>query len=151
MKHILFIWLSTILTTYGFSGVSISPVVIRVFDLDGNPVAGASVEIKNNGLAEIVKNALDKESYMAGLAKKADGKRTTDALGHAVMYCGGGYLPLEDGKTKHSLAGEVVVTAKGYETTTVKFRRILTSQKEEATNVILSVRVQLKPEKKEKD
>lgn len=145
MKTAIFLWLCSVMSALSFSGTIIAPVVVQVVDEHGEAVVGAKVQIKGSRLDDIPKNELDPNSKFAKLALKAAGIRTTDDLGMALVYCGGGYIPDEDaGGILVGLGGTVVVTAKGYLNAEVRFDRSFASKKSGITQLSLKVTVILK-------
>ena len=126
-----------------FSGSTIAPVVVSVVDSKGNPIEGAVIKITGSRLEKLPQQELDPKSSFAELARKAMQAGVTDALGHALCYCGGGFIP--DGKKGEisGLQGTVEVSANGFVSTKVHFERSVSSKPEGITELTLKVNVTL--------
>lgn len=146
MKTIFFLWVCSMLAACGFSGVGISPVLVCVSDEKGNPIPGAQVVIEDNGLDELIKRTLDQDSPFVRHARKADGSRRTDALGSAILYVAGGFLPDGRDGTITTVSGTAIVTAKGFQKKKVSFRREVRSKPKGQTSLVVSVSIELKSE-----
>lgn len=146
LKFSITLWLCSTLAALSSLGNSIAPVIVQVIDSDGNPIAGAMVEIKNNGLEKFQRHELDPKSNFTKLAQKASGQRTTDTLGSALTYCAGKWALSHDSKQMNTiLAGLISVRAQGYKDATLEFKRSYASEKIDSTELILRVTIMLKP------
>ena len=137
------------MNAFAFSGSIVGPVVVEIVDEKGFGIEGAKVQIQGSPLEGFPKNQLDSNSDFSKLVRKATGERTTDDLGFALVYCGGGYIPDEkDGGVIAGYSGKVVVRAKGYQDTQVEFDRSFSSKKKGVTELGLRIKVTLKLKEK---
>lgn len=97
MKTCLLFVILSLSPLFGFSGVSIVPVVVHVTDPQGNGVAGATVEITPTPMERIGHKEIDKNSTFSQILRAASKPVITDALGMVVTYSSSGYLPTATG------------------------------------------------------
>lgn len=146
-KCVLFVWLVFMCGAFASSGTCIAPVLISVTDAEGHLIEGAVVELHSERLARIPQEETDPHSEISKLGRKAIRKGQTDAFGNALMYCGGGWIPSGNGKgVSQSLSGTVTVTAQGYRSATVEFRRSFATLPEQGTEMMLHVKVVMQEE-----
>jgi len=146
MKFLMLSWLAMCTLALADGGISINPVLVQVFNQDSAPVAGATVNIDAE-LDQVLRQELNPESEFKKLGKAAPQTAETNALGHALVYGGGSWGPIGDGKVTF-LRGKVEVTAPGYKKALVKFERKVGSEPEGSTELTLKVVVTLEKEPK---